>query len=120
MKNRGAITTGNDPVSQGSARKLQRWLKMVRWGLLVTTLLCLTYAILAVYAGIAHNTGGEACRYVGEGEFYHLRIYGDPCVITGHTVLMFFLAYGIPAIVLQPPLLIAWVVLRRRISRLST
>ena len=96
---------------------LRRWLKFTKWVLLATTALYFILASLNVYMALDHNPQGESCRYVNEGEWYHLRLEGNPCRVTGYALLIFFATYAIPAIPTQGPFLILYYVLRRQSKR---
>jgi hypothetical protein len=91
------------------------WMTVFRRSLIVTTLLFLALASFNVFTAIDHNPQGEHCRFVAKGEWYHLRLDGDPCRLTMENVYLFIVTYLVYAAPIQGPLLIVRAVMRRRI-----
>lgn len=96
---------------------IRYWLRLCNWALIGTTVLFGSLAALNLYGAVDHNPQGEYCRYVTEGEPYHLRLEGDPCRLTAMSAFTFFVTYLTPAVPMQGVLVVVWVALRRRLKK---
>jgi hypothetical protein len=66
---------------------------------IIAYVLLLTLTSLMAYMAIDHNRDAAYCAYVEEGEFYHVHIHGQPCVLTSVVFEKLFL-YMIPCVIL--------------------
>lgn len=113
MKSLGRRKTLDSLADDEGERKTRHWLRLCTWALVTTTVLFAAVATANLYGALTHNPQGEFCRYVPDGETFHIKIEGYPCRLTSMAALTFFATYAIPAIPLQGLLLTAWFILRR-------